>query len=542
MAQGHLTNLKGLPRIFWGLPPLEFLVPLASQIGCEQLALRWADSFEVSTKIMGGKWWSCRSCGARNLKSSDRCGFCGSHFVVDVLHMDSSTPQSPANSYQCVDHQGYQQAWGPYGKWLSPAPYHTWGPNGKGKYMDNGKGKGYNADHGKGKSHGAKGGDGKGKYMDNGNGKGSHADHGKGKGQEEKPLNSWEKKKQKRAVDAASKSSPPPAGDSVDVVEDENSEAQDLLDRMDVVQGMINSLSDRSDKYSNDLKSNFLIEMSRLRILKTQLKPLGDQIVVLENLVAKRKDNVQNIQEELDKLNGKLLKAQDDLDQAQDSLADVQNAKVESDAAREAPVASPFLEQAKSMSDLLPKEKQANFTECLKLLHQIMAPDVAMKPKETSTQASVAVAEVNTVSGATSSASGGIGNGDIMVANGGNASVAIGGNGELATATALENGGNVRVAALENGGHGQAQSSLAIVTSDPYSVDLGTPHRARPLRRSASADSFDGRSDRSRTTSGSRQRMRFKQAHNPNKENEGNILCPVETGFSRRESLPTLSG
>jgi len=277
---------------------------------------------------------------------------------------------------------------------------------------------------------------------------------------------------------------------------------------------------------------------------------------VLENLVAKRKDNVQNIQEELDKLNGKLLKAQEELDQAQDSLASVQLAKVESDAARDAPVASPFLEQAKSLSDLLPKEKQESFAECLKLLHQIMAPDVAMESKNTPTPATPATpateasAGANIGNGTKASASGGIGNGETMVANGGNVSLAPSGNGEQ-TVVSMANGQTVEV--WQSGGNGevaanaasvavQAQAQLAIVASDPYSVDLGTPHRARPLRRSASADSFGGRSDRSRTTSGSRPRMRFKQPFNPNKENEGNVLWPVEAGFSRRESLPIMAG
>ena len=458
--------------------------------------------------------------------------------------MDSSTPQSPANSYQCVDHQGYQQAWGPYGKWLSPAPYHTWGPNGKGWQMDKGKGKGYQADHGKGKGHGAKGGDGK---VNNGNGKA--ADLGNGKGSPaEKPVNAWELKKQKRAAAAANKGTSQPNGDSVEVVEDENAEAQDILDRMNVVQGMINSLSDRTDKYSTGLKSNFLLELSRLRILKTQLKPLGDQVVVLETLVAKRKDNVQNIQEELDKvfkaqdlINIKLLKAQEDLVQAQDSLASVQLAKVEADAAKDAPASSPFLDQAKSMSDLLPKEKQEAFTECLKLLHQIMAPDVAMESKNAPTPAPAAGAGGNIGKGTSVSASGGSGDGVTTVAIGGSVNVAPS---EQAPVVVMANGQTVEV--WQSGGNGEVATTVACaaavsVATDPYSVDLGTPHRARPLRRSASADSIDGRSDRSRTTSGSRTRMRYKQS-NPNKENEGNVLCPIEAGFSRRESLPIMAG
>ena len=449
------------------------------------------------------------------------------------MHMDPSTPRSPANSYQCVD---YQQAWGPYGKWLSSAPYHHWGPNGQGWYTDKGKGQSFQANHGKGKGYGAKGGDGK---VNNGKGKNSTAD---GKGSlAEKPMNSWEKKKQKRAAAEAANSGPEkPNGDSVEVVEGENAEAQDILDRMNVVQGMINSLSDRTDKYSTDLKSNFLVEMSRLRILKTQLKPLGDQVVVFENLVAKRKDNVQNIQEELDKLNVKLLKAQEDLEQAQDSLTSVQLAKVEADAAKDAPAVDPFIEQAKSMSDLLPKEKQEAFTECLKLLHQIMAPDVAMESKGTPPPASAAGAGVNNGKGTnvSVSASGGIGNGETSVA------VTPSGNGEQGAVDVLANGQTIEV--WQSGGNGEVATTVArgaavIVATDPYSVDLGTPRRARPLTRSASADSLDGRSDRSRTNSGSRTRMRFKQAR-PNKENEGNVLCPIEAGFSRRESIPIMTG
>ena len=140
----------------------------------------------------------------------------------------------------------------------------------------------------------------------------------------------------------------------------------------------------------------------------------------------------------------------------------------------------------------------------------------------------------------------GNGNGNVAssVANGGEmVSVAPSttdgnvGNGLVVTDTPSVQDGNVG----NGGGLEEPQAKVARTVTDPYSVDLGTPHRARPLMRSTSVDSIDGRSDRSRTTSGSRTRMRYKQA-NPNKENQCNVLCPVEAGFSRRESLPILTG
>ena len=81
--------------------------------------------------------------------------------------------------------------------------------------------------------------------------------------------------------------------------------------------------------------------------------------------------------------------------------------------------------------------------------------------------------------------------------------------------------------------HGNAVDNAV---TDPY-TGMSPNARARPLTRSASVDS--GR-DRSRTGSGTR--MWFKQPRLANKENEGNILAPLELSFSRREPIPISPG
>ena len=99
---------------------------------------------------------------------------CGSHYVVDLMHVGASTMQQPVHSYQCVGQQAGQSWWPPtnhYGKGKQ-----SYG-KGQGKASE---GKGYGSKGGGGKQHGGKE---QGKARENGKGKGM--DGGQVKGQME---------------------------------------------------------------------------------------------------------------------------------------------------------------------------------------------------------------------------------------------------------------------------------------------------------------------------------------------------------------------
>ncbi len=65
-------------------------------------------------------------------------------------------------------------------------------------------------------------------------------------------------------------------------------EGQELLEGMDTVQGMLNSLAGRSDAYTLATREHLEKEMASLRIQRTKTKSLTAQISVLEGLISRR--------------------------------------------------------------------------------------------------------------------------------------------------------------------------------------------------------------------------------------------------------------
>jgi len=156
-----------------------------------------------------------------------------------------------------------------------------------------------------------------------------------------------------------------------------------LIEKMDTVQALIASLKGRRDQFSTDTRGQLEAELSNLRIQRTQLKSIPDQMVVLENLVEKREAILQQAEIDAEDATRELAEAKSSLMVAKQQLMVVQQAKAKEDAdtaLKEAELHSPNAKQTvqkmRDMAQLLPKDKAKVLAECLGLLETLMA-DVA---------------------------------------------------------------------------------------------------------------------------------------------------------------------
>ena len=218
-----------------------------------------------------GKWWTCRTCTASNMKSRSTCGWCKSPF--QLMHQSASTPQNPSHSMDCIP------------------------PKGGGR--KNGK-DGSKKGGGRQQQHSSSGQQSPSQAPSNGS---EASRSGKGKGgsvrsssAHSQSIAGQEKNVWQRRAAAASLA----AKTGMDVDEDPLAkESLELVERMDTVQALLNSLVGRSDQLSVETRVSYEREMASLRIRKTKLKPLSAQVTVLENLVSRRQSSTSAAEDAL---------------------------------------------------------------------------------------------------------------------------------------------------------------------------------------------------------------------------------------------------
>jgi hypothetical protein len=162
----------------------------------------------------------------------------------------------------------------------------------------------------------------------------------------------------------------------------ETEEGQELLEQMDTVQAMLNSLAGRHDPYSAASREHLEKELGSLRIQRTKTKSLTAQVAVLEALVARRTSAILEAE-------GAILEAQQhcqtlrqELTQVTAQLATVVALKVQEDVSKVPPLVAnalgpiSMLSHAQEMAAMLPKDKAAIFSECIGLLAQMIAPQM----------------------------------------------------------------------------------------------------------------------------------------------------------------------
>ena len=95
---------------------------------------------------------------------------------------------------------------------------------------------------------------------------------------------------------------------------------------------MLNSVKENTDDYSVGVRKTMEKELQALRIQKTKLKPLDDQIDVLENLVARRTSIVEEAQQEMKNAQLHVQESVQALSVAKEQLMQVKNMKASEDA------------------------------------------------------------------------------------------------------------------------------------------------------------------------------------------------------------------
>jgi len=173
-------------------------------------------------------------------------------------------------------------------------------------------------------------------------------------------------------------------GSSVDQVESVNGDAKDvdidaasLMEKMDTLQAMINSLKNRTDPSSLEMRQGLEKELQNLRIQKTSLKSLSDQALVLESLIQRRQNSLEEAERVLMEQTSARNQVKQELEDAKVQLQSVLEQKAVEDAARfpngqKQMATGDVFQSAQEMASMLPSDKASVFVECLGLLAQLM--------------------------------------------------------------------------------------------------------------------------------------------------------------------------
>ena len=116
----------------------------------------------------------------------------------------------------------------------------------------------------------------------------------------------------------------------------DGSQARELLEQMDTVQAMLNFLQGGPDAHSEATEATLTQELQSLRIKKTQMKSLDDQLIIVENLVSRRTSSPSGAEAELALVEACSVrdKAQETRKEAEAQLANVKETKAREDAAK----------------------------------------------------------------------------------------------------------------------------------------------------------------------------------------------------------------
>ncbi len=162
----------------------------------------------------------------------------------------------------------------------------------------------------------------------------------------------------------------------------ESEEAQELLEQMDTVQAMLNSLAGRHDPYSAASREHLEKELGSLRIQRTKTKSLTAQVAVLEALVARRTAAILEAEDAILEAQQHCQTLRQELTDVTAQLSNVVALKMQEDVSKVPPLVAnalgpiSLLSHAQEMAAMLPKDKAAIFSECIGLLAQMIAPQV----------------------------------------------------------------------------------------------------------------------------------------------------------------------
>ena len=304
-----------------------------------------------------GKWWKCRTCHAFNVKGKMECGWCSANFMQQPV----STPQNPVHSQDCIPPKGSgKKSWqsGSYGSYWNQWPVQS------GQSLSSSQ-----SNQAVGKGRGTT------RSPSVGSQQTSIVSVSK-LNQSQSPASSgnfWQRRKLNNQM-----------GSSVDQVESVNGDAKDvdidaasLMEKMDTLQAMINSLKNRTDPSSLEMRQGLEKELQNLRIQKTSLKSLSDQALVLESLIQRRQNSLEEAERVLMEQTLSRDQVKQELEDAKVQLQSVLEQKAVEDAARfpngQKQVATgDVFQSAQEMASMLPSDKASVFVECLGLLAQFM--------------------------------------------------------------------------------------------------------------------------------------------------------------------------
>ena len=150
---------------------------------------------------------------------------------------------------------------------------------------------------------------------------------------------------------------------------------------MESITNMLESLRGRTDVYAMKCRQGLEGDLQQLRIRRTQLKPLGHQVSILEALVEKKVMHFSAAEQLVHTSIAKMEIARTAMLDAQSQLLNVKNQKEEADARANAEAATAqadipdnakSLTKVKDLACLLPNTMAGEFGNCLAMLESIL--------------------------------------------------------------------------------------------------------------------------------------------------------------------------
>ncbi len=318
--------------------------------------------------------------------------------------------------------------------------------------------------------------------------------------------NFWQRRAAAAAKEKSTKVDPPAPVPDVAPMESEelpaSEEAQELLEHMDTVQAMLNSLAGRNDAYSAATRGTLEKELGSLRIQRTKTKSLTAQVAVLEALISRRTSAIAEAECAILDAQQHCSTLKQELVEVNSQLLVVQALKMQEDVAKVPPLVAnalgpiSLLTHAQGMSALLPPEKAALFSECIGLLAQMMAPQVGAAPPPATVTIDLvaqAAAEATAAAAATSAAAAAAAAMDASLFAHQNGLATFGSFGSAAASSAAAASSFTPVTPTGKGSH-------MIASSDPYARATSPARRGRtqsaapsPQQRSRSSSATGGR-------------------------------------------------
>jgi len=160
-------------------------------------------------------------------------------------------------------------------------------------------------------------------------------------------------------------------------------DAKTIAINMESITNMLESLRGRTDVYAMKCREGLEGDLQQLRIRRTQLKPLGHQVSILEALVEKKVMHFSAAEQLVQTSIAKMEIARAALMDAQSQLLNVKTQKEEADARANAEAATAqatkdipdnakSLTKVKDLACLLPNTMAGEFGNCLAMLESIL--------------------------------------------------------------------------------------------------------------------------------------------------------------------------